>query len=176
MLFLAVVIYLHQGRILRGGVERCAPPLRSFCTSPENFSTYPERSCTSPWESFNDGTKWKCDDCLGSTLISYLCKIETVIAIHLCVKYPFNRQCFERNFVAIEMKGKIGVIYIHNSLIYWYICTLHAYLTSLILACSTINPNFPWELWARPLHLPKNFFPPPPLFWPKSGLALHLFA
>ena len=38
MLFLAVVIYLHQGRILRGGVERCAPPLRSFCTSPENFA------------------------------------------------------------------------------------------------------------------------------------------
>jgi hypothetical protein len=30
--------------ILRGGVERCAPPLRSFCTSPENFCTSPERS------------------------------------------------------------------------------------------------------------------------------------
>jgi hypothetical protein len=30
MLFLAVVIYLHQRRILRGGVERCAPPLRIF--------------------------------------------------------------------------------------------------------------------------------------------------
>jgi hypothetical protein len=65
MLFLAVVIYLHQGRILRGGVERCAPPLRSFCTSPENFCTSPERSCISPWESFNDGTKWKCDGCFS---------------------------------------------------------------------------------------------------------------
>ena len=50
MLFLAVVIYLLQGRILRRGVERCAPPLRSFCTSPENFYTSPERSCTSSWE------------------------------------------------------------------------------------------------------------------------------
>jgi hypothetical protein len=28
--------------------------LRSFCTSPE-------KSCTSPWESFNDGSKWKFD-------------------------------------------------------------------------------------------------------------------
>ena len=27
-----------------------APPLRSFCTSPENF-------CTSPWECFNDRSK-----------------------------------------------------------------------------------------------------------------------
>ena len=58
MLLLAVVIYLHQGQILRRGVERCAPPLRSFCTSPENICispenicTSPERSCTSPWES-----------------------------------------------------------------------------------------------------------------------------
>jgi hypothetical protein len=53
MLFLAVVIYLHQCRILRRGVERCAPPLRSFCISPENFCTSPERSCTSPWELFS---------------------------------------------------------------------------------------------------------------------------
>jgi hypothetical protein len=39
--------------------------------------------------SFNDGTKWKCDGCLGSTLRDvrkFFCKIETVIAIDLCVK------------------------------------------------------------------------------------------
>ena len=56
---------LWHGRISRGG----AHPLRSFCTSTENFCT-PEKSCTSPWESFNDRSKWKfyifC--CSGSTL------------------------------------------------------------------------------------------------------------
>jgi hypothetical protein len=51
-------------------------------------------------------------------------------------------QCFERNFVATVTKGKIGVS--HNSLIHWYICTLHAYVTSLTLACSTVSTNFPW--------------------------------
>jgi hypothetical protein len=51
----------NQDRILRGGVERCAPPLRSFCISPENFCTSPEKSCTSHWESFNDRSKWKFD-------------------------------------------------------------------------------------------------------------------
>jgi hypothetical protein len=38
----------NQGRILMGGVGKCTPPLRSFCNSPDNFSTSPEKSCTSP--------------------------------------------------------------------------------------------------------------------------------
>jgi hypothetical protein len=46
--------------------------------------------------------------CLGSTLRKKVFgKIETVIAIHLCVKCPLM-QCFERKFVVIVMKGKIG--------------------------------------------------------------------
>ena len=44
MLFLAVVIYLHQGEAIYFEARcREVRTLRSFCTSPE-------RSCTSPWE------------------------------------------------------------------------------------------------------------------------------
>jgi hypothetical protein len=45
---------LHSGRNVAGfwGEER---------TSPENFCTSPEKSWTSPWESFNDRSKWKFD-------------------------------------------------------------------------------------------------------------------
>jgi hypothetical protein len=39
-----------HGRIFRGGVGTCAPPLRLLCTSPE-------KSSTSPWENFNDRSK-----------------------------------------------------------------------------------------------------------------------
>ena len=37
-----------QGHILRGGAGRCAPPIRSLCTSPEIPCTSPENQCTSP--------------------------------------------------------------------------------------------------------------------------------
>ena len=47
---LAMVIYVHQGRILRGGVDRCAPPLRIFAPLLKGHAP-------PPWESFNDGTK-----------------------------------------------------------------------------------------------------------------------
>ena len=51
--------------------------------------TSPEKSCTSLGKvsMIDQSENLTFFSCLGSTLF---CKIETVIAIHLCVKYPFN--------------------------------------------------------------------------------------
>jgi hypothetical protein len=135
--------YVRQGWILSGGAH---PPWNRFAPSPDNFCTSPEKWCTSPWESFNDRSKWKCDCCLGSTLPKkvFFCQIETVIAIHLCVKYPFNamfwkKLCSNCN----EGQNLMRHTYSHNSLIHWYICTLrHAFVTSLTLARSTVSLTF----------------------------------
>jgi hypothetical protein len=52
---------------------RCAPPLRSFCTSPEIFCTSPEKSCNSPWE-----WEWKLK------FDKFLCVCKNVFRTKLC--------------------------------------------------------------------------------------------
>ena len=68
---------------LRGGVRRCVPPLRIFAP-PLKCHEPPIRKVSMIDQSEN----LTFFGCLWSTLC--LCKIETLIAIHLWVKYPFN--------------------------------------------------------------------------------------
>jgi hypothetical protein len=81
--------------ILRGGVGKCAPPLRSFCTSPENFCTSPEKACTSPG-------KVLMIDQSESLMVAWGLHFVETVSSTLLIEH------FERNFVAIVMKGKIG--------------------------------------------------------------------
>jgi hypothetical protein len=125
--------YVVHGRILRG----------------DRFAR------TSPWESFNDTNQSEnltFFGFLGSTQ-KFFCKIETVIAIHLCVKYPFNAM-FWKKLSSNCNKEQNWMSCTVSTIDTLHICTLHAYVTSLTLARSTVSPNFPWGSWARLLHLP----------------------